>query len=251
MAARPSDYSGPQFTPDPQLLLAANKKTQESWRQPSLNDPQPGIASKQARKEQAEILKEFRKQGYTGFYASEKVATIPGEGQTIDRIAAMLPELVAQQIANTKSLSYQALRYQQLELQQLVSHQLENNMPPMYSSFDFPVEAKALKSVGPIEEHFVEHERCSSSNGVSNRCSQGFKTWYYLVLVISARNPDRCCPGVPTFRVSIEAIPAVYDQPMIVGQSKRKLLERAQYVVTIDALVAINILQFPKKNAKK
>lgn len=217
-------------------------KTASQNRKPASNDEVNDMADAAQQAEQRQILADFRKSVGSSFQILEKIGQFADNGGKKERIAAQVPELVAKQIANKKSLTYKALRYQQI-----ASIDGRNSD----GGFSFPVDAKQISIFGPIAENVDLRERCQydEAKKQETNCSQGWTSWSYLVTVHAEGCHNSGCDTSPNlFQVAIAYLPAVYDGSGMEENAKPKLLKRARYEVTIEALVNMSTIDLPSSS---
>ncbi|MBX3017248.1 MAG: hypothetical protein KF767_05120 [Bdellovibrionaceae bacterium] len=206
-------------------------------RKPASSDEVNDMADAAQQAEQRQILADFRKSVGTSFQILEKLGQFGDNGAV-----ARIPELLAKQIANKKSLTYKALRYQQIS-----SIDGRNSD----GGFSFPVEAKNIAVLGPIGENVDLRERCQYDEVKKEEtsCSQGWRSLNYLATVHAESCHNSGCDTTPAmFQVAVAYIPAVFDSSVMEENAKPKLLKRARYEVTVEALVSVSTIDLPSSS---
>lgn len=153
LAAKAPEFTDARFANHFEFHPAEYKKTKGTGneRKPSSDNYDNDMASDQEQKEQKSIVQDFRTKTGSYFRILETIGIFAGKGQKKEKIAAMLPDLIAKQIANTKSMTYKALRFEQIA---------GINGRNRNGGIDFPIEAKSIKVFGPIGENVDLRERC-------------------------------------------------------------------------------------------
>lgn len=239
---KPAELNEAQLSQHFDFRAKAYKEAKASSqnRKPASEDQVNDMASEQEQTEQRAILADFRKQVGTSFQILEKIGQYRENGGKKESIAAMIPELVAKQIANKKSLTYKALRFQQI---QSIDGRNQDG------GFQFPVEAKSIKVFGPMGESVDLRERCSydEKKMKETKCSQGWNQWSYLVAVHAESCHNSGCDTSPNLLdVAITYVPAVYDSSNGDEKTRPKLLKAAHYEVAIQSLIETRIPDLPK-----